>query len=55
VTSADIELDVEAKTEEDHDGGVDAHGQVAEIPGDDGRDDVVKANFWEGSVGEVER
>ncbi len=54
VAAADVELDVEAETEGYHDGGVDADGQVAEIPGDDGRDDVVEAHFREGAVEEVE-
>jgi hypothetical protein len=55
VASADVELHVEAETEGDHDGGVDAHREVTEIPGDNGRDDVVEADFWEGTVGEVKR
>lgn len=54
MASADVELHVEAETEEDHDGGVDADGQKAQVPGDDGRDDVVEAHLWEGAVGEVE-
>ena len=54
VATAHVELDVEAETEGYHDGGVDADGEIAEIPGDDGRDDVVEAYFWEGTVQEVE-
>lgn len=55
VASADIELYVEAESEEDHDRGVDAHGEVAQIPGDDGCHDKVEADLGEVLVCIVER
>ncbi len=43
VALAHVELDYEADDEVHHNGGVDANGEVTEVPADDGCDDVVDA------------
>lgn len=51
---ADPELNEEADGEIHHDRRVDANWEVAEIPADDGGNEVVKPCLWEAAVEEVE-
>lgn len=51
---ADVELNEETYHEVDHYGGVDADGEVTDVPADDGGDEVVESGFGEMFVREVE-
>jgi hypothetical protein len=50
---ADVELYKEADGKEHHDGGIDANGEIPEVPADDRCDEVLESGLWKAFVEEV--